>query len=132
MNVLTGQIETITIKGSLSLVRVLVDQIPLTAIVIDTPETAAYLVPDNVIKVIFKETEVIVGKGIDHQISLQNRLSGHIHAIEAGELLSRLLIDTPAGQVVSVITANAVEQLALKVGSEVTAMIKTNEIMLSQ
>ncbi|MBI9064974.1 MAG: TOBE domain-containing protein [Marinilabiliaceae bacterium] len=132
MNVLTGQIETITIQGSLSLVRVLVDQIPLTAIVIDTPETAAYLVPDNVIKVIFKETEVIVGKGGDHQISLQNRLSGRIHAIETGQLLSRLVIDTHAGQVVSVITANAVEQLALKVGSEVTAMIKTNEIMLSQ
>ena len=132
MNVLTGHIETITIKGSLSLVRVLVDQIPLTAIVIDTPETAPYLEPGNQIKVIFKETEVIVGKGTAHQISLQNRLIGHVQSIESGELLSRLVIDTPVGQVVSVITANAVDQLALTVGSEVTAMVKTNEIMVSQ
>lgn len=132
MNVLTGQIETITIKGSLSLVRVIIAKIPLTAIVIDTPETAAYLEPGNDVKVIFKETEVIIGKGMDHQISLQNRLIGHVQSIESGELLSRLVIDTQAGQVVSVITANAVDQLALKVGSEVTAMIKTNEIMLSQ
>lgn len=132
MNVLTGQIETITIKGSLSLVRVIIAKIPLTAIVIDTPETAAYLEPGNDVKVIFKETEVIIGKGMDHQISLQNRLIGHVQSIESGELLSRLVIDTHAGQVVSVITANAVDQLALKVGSEVTAMIKTNEIMLSQ
>ncbi len=132
MNVLTGQIETITIKGSLSLVRVVVAHIPLTAIVIDTPESAPYLEPGNEINVIFKETEVIIGKGKEHQISLQNRIPGTVQAIEAGELLSRVVVNTPAGEIVSVITANAVAQLTLTVGSEVTAMIKTNEIMVSE
>ena len=131
MNVLTGEIETVTVQGSLSLVRVSVGSTRLSAIVIDTPDTAPYLTPGNTIRVIFKETEVIIGKGTEHAISLQNKLEGHVRSIESGKLLSKLTLDTTVGQVVSIITTNAVEQLRLQEGSEVTAMIKTNEMMLS-
>ena len=74
MNVLKGEIETITVRTSLSLVGIKVGQTRLSAIVIDTPETAPYLQIGNAINVIFKETEVIVGSGTEHHISLQNKL----------------------------------------------------------
>ena len=41
-------------------------------------------------------------------------------------------MDTDAGKVVSVITTNAVNELQLKPGTQITAMIKTNEIMLTE
>ncbi len=132
MNILTGKIASININGQLSLVRVKVDGTTLTSIVIDTPETASYLQIGNTINVIFKETEVIIGKGTGHQISLRNQLVGKIKSIESGELLSKLILDSTAGEVTSIITTNAVRQLQLKVGDQATAMIKTNEMMLSE
>jgi len=132
MNILKGKIESVSEKGSLSLVKIKVGSSFLSAIVIDTHETAPYLLPGHSVKVVFKETEVIVGKGRQHEISLQNKLTGTIQSIETGELLSKLTIETKVGKVVSVITTNAVNQLGLTEGSEVTAMIKTNEMMLSE
>ncbi len=132
MNILNGIIEKITVNGALSLARIGVGNTHFTVIIIDTPETAPYLKIGNPVHVIFKETEVIIGKGTDHQISLRNKLEGRIHKIESGELLSKIIMETSAGKITSVITTNAVNQLRLKEGSEVTAMIKTNEIMISE
>ena len=76
MNLLSGEIENLRVKSSLTLVNLKVGQTRLTTIVIDTPETAPYLRIGNSVTVIFKETEVIIGKGTEHHISLQNKLVG--------------------------------------------------------
>ena len=131
MNSLKGEIASVTVNGSLSLVKVQVGEIRLSAIVIDTPETAPHLQPGNAIHVIFKETEVIVGKGTDHAISLQNKMEGKVLSIESGDLLSKLTLDTVAGEITAIITTNAVTQLQLQRGTTITAMVKTNEMMLS-
>ncbi len=132
MNIIPGIVESVSVKGSLSLVRVKAGQTLLTAIVIDTPETKSYLNAGAQVHVIFKETEVIIGPGQDHNISLRNKLTGRVTHIESGDLLSRLIVETTVGPVVSVITTNAVRNLQIEEGSEVTAMIKTNEMMLSK
>lgn len=132
MNVLKGEIESVTVKNSLSLVKIKVGSFHLTSIVIDTPDSSPYLKIGNRINAIFKETEVIIGKGREHPISLQNKITGTIDAIESGDLLSKVSLETEIGEIVSVITSNAVNQLQLVKGSEVTAMIKTNEVMLSE
>ncbi len=132
MNILKGEIASLKVQGALSLVMVAVSSVRLSTIVIDTPETVSYLRVGNTVKVIFKETEVIIGKGTSHNISLQNKLAGTIRSVESGEILSKLVLDTVAGEITSIITANAVSQLELKEGTAVTAMIKTNEIMLSE
>ena len=116
MNILAGEIESVTVRKSLSLVKVKVGKFHLTTIVIDTPESAPYLIAGCAVKVIFKETEVIIGKGRDHQISLQNKLIGTVDAIESGDLLSKVSINTAVGKLVSVITSKAVKQLQLTRG----------------
>lgn len=132
MNILKGYIEKLTVSGSLTLINLKVENLPITAIVIDTPETASYLKVNNKISVVFKETEVIIGKGNVDQISMRNKFKGTISNIKSSELLSKLTINTKVGNIQSIITSNAVNQLKLKEGIEVTAMIKTNEIMLSE
>lgn len=132
MNILKGIIEKVSLSGSLTLLGIKVGDIPMSAIVIDTPETAPYLKPKGEITVVFKETEVIIAKGNTDQISMRNKFKGIIDVVESKELLSKLTIDTSVGKITSIITTNAVNQLELKKGIEVTAMIKTNEIMLSE
>ena len=133
MNSLEGHIKEVHVNGSLSLVTVeLSDQILFKAIIIENPETASYLTAGHLVKVLFKETEVIIGKDVKHLISIQNQLRGVIKHIERGLLLSNILISTPAGDISSIITTNAVDQLGLEEELTVSAMVKTNEIMLSE
>ncbi len=132
MNILKGTIEKLTISGSLTLIGIKVGTIDMSAIVIDTPKTAPYLKIGNTITVVFKETEVIIGKGNTDEISLRNKFKGTIEILESKELLSKLTINTNVGKISSIITTNAVKQLKLELGTAVTAMVKTNEILISE
>jgi len=131
MNTLRGTISSIETTGNLSLVKVQVGNTKLTSIIIETPESATYLFEGNELNVLFKETEVVIGKGKEIPISLQNRLTCKVQDVEIGGLLGKLTLQHSEGIVRSVITANAIRQLDVKVGDEVVALIKTNEVMLS-
>ena len=132
MNVLKGNIAEIRVNGELSIIRVDVKGNLLSCIVIDTPETADYLVGGGEVRVIFKETEVIIATGETQGISLRNKFRGKVSRIDSDILLSKLTIGTPVGDITSIITSNAVKELGIKEGTEVTAMIKTNELILSK
>ena len=131
MNILPGSIQSIRTHGNLTLVKVQVSGLMFTSIIIETPETAGYLREGTNIKVMFKETEVIIGRN-DPEISLQNKIPAKITGIKEGQLLSQLTLQYRDHQICSIITSNAVRQLQLASGDEVVAMVKTNEIMLSE
>lgn len=132
MNILKGAITTIKVSGNMSLITVNVNDIFFKTIVIETPATASWLKTGNEINVIFKETEVVIGKGLEHFVSLQNKVPGKIIDIQKGELMSKITVDTTVGNIVAIISLDAVMQLDLQIGETVSAMIKTNEIMISQ
>lgn len=131
MNIFKGYIDAVRTNGELSIVTIKVDKTSFTAIVIDTAKTAPYLVEGNPINVIFKETEVIIGIGSVEGISLRNKLHGNVISIESDNLLSKLAIQTDIGKITSIITSNSVRRLKIEIGTEVCAMIKTNELLLS-
>jgi molybdate transport system regulatory protein len=132
MNILKGKIEAIDVNGDLSIVKVRVGDTSFSSIMIDTPVTAPYLQINNSIRVIFKETEVIIGIGSVDGISLRNKMVGEVISIASDKLLSKLMIKTKVGEITSIITTNSVRRLKIKIGTEVTAMIKTNELILSK
>lgn len=132
MNSLKGEIEHIEISGNLSLVGIKVGECQFKSIVVETPETVDYLRVGGAVDVLFKETEVIIAIGDNLQISLRNKMISTITSIEKGKLLAKLVLQTNAGEVISIITSNAVDNLNLKEGSEVIAMVKTNEILLAK
>lgn len=133
MNRLPGHICKIETEGNLSLITVEIRKdLCLKTIIIETPETVSYLRLNNPIDVLFKETEVTIGSNISQAISLQNRIPGPIIKIDKGHLLSRIVLNTSAGDIIAIISTMAVDQMNLKVGDDVIAMIKLNEIMLSQ
>lgn len=132
MNNLKGNIDAIRVNGDLSIVTIKVASTYFTAIVLDTPQTSDYLTEGKAINIIFKETEVIIGIGSVEGISLRNKLFGKVVSIESDILLSKLVLQTDVGLITSIITSNSVKRLKIVVGTELTAMIKTNELMLSQ
>jgi len=132
MNVLKGKISGVKVNGELSLVSIQVGEFQFSSIVIDTPKTSSYLRLEHPVKVIFKETEVIIATGKIHPISLQNCIPGIIFSIESDTLLSKVVLNSSIGKITSIITTNAVKQLELVDGKEAIAMIKTNELMLSK
>ena len=132
MNILKGKISSIKVNGDLSIVKVNIGKTIFSTILIDTPDTASYLKLENEVSVIFKETEVILGVGDMSGISLRNKLVGKVISIESDMLLSKVTINSDLGPITSIITSNAVTQLKIVEGLEVSAMIKTNELMLSK
>lgn len=131
MNSFSGHITDIRSSNALSVISVNVGTVLFKAIVIDSPETADWLVTGHPVQVQFKETEVVLATGENLTISLQNRVKGHVSAIEKGALLSRIVIRTDIGDIVSIISTDATEQLALQEDTLVTAMIKLNEVILA-
>jgi molybdate transport system regulatory protein len=132
MNILRGHIEKVKVNGELSIVQVRIGEVLFSTILIDTPETVSYLEKGSEVGVIFKETEVILGVGDMSGVSLRNKIKGKVVDIASDNLLSRVRIETGIGIISSIITSNAVKQLEIVSGMEVTAMVKTNEIMLSK
>ena len=131
MNSIEGNIAEIKTQGSLSLVKVLANNILFNAIIIDTPETASYLSIDQKVSIVFKETEVIIGTDEHAKVSLQNRIVGKVQSLDCNELLTKVTLQTTIGRITSIITTNAAQNLKLKVGDTACAFIKTNEIMLA-
>ncbi len=132
MNVLSGIVKEIQSQGNLSLVKVTVTDLDLTSIVIETPESTDYLQVGTSVKVMFKETEVIMSKEMGPGISLQNQIPVLVTDLREGILLSELTLDFNGNSLRSIITSRAVHQLALREGVKAVAMIKTNEVMLAR
>jgi molybdopterin-binding protein len=66
------------------------------------------------------------------KISARNRLKGKIVEITKGATTAHVRIDIGSGSIVtSSITNEAVDELALKIGSEAYAVIKASDVMVA-
>ncbi|MFZ5581292.1 MAG: TOBE domain-containing protein [Pseudomonadota bacterium] len=65
-------------------------------------------------------------------INARNQFRGRIKEIILGPVVSEIDVETPAGIVASVITTRSVEDLGLKVGSEVLALVKATEVSIAK
>ena len=65
-------------------------------------------------------------------ISARNHLKGKITEIQLGEVMAKVTVRVGQNLIESVITRQSVEEMALKKGDTVTAVIKSTEVMLSK
>ena len=132
MNRLKGKIEGINSHDELLLIELNVQQTKMKAIIIGKPSDDSYLEIGNEIAILFKETEVIISNDKTLNISTQNKLICTIDSIAKGHLLSQVNLNFNGVTLSSIITTSSVENLNLKHLDTVTALIKTNEIILSE
>ena len=60
--------------------------------------------------------------------SIRNELPGTVKRIISDKVLSEVVIETGIGEIASVITTSSVEQMGLKIGDEVFALIKATNV----
>ena len=60
--------------------------------------------------------------------SLRNHVKGRVKEIVSGPAVCEVEIETSAGTLSSVITTRSAQELGLKVGDEVKAVIKSTEV----
>lgn len=76
------------------------------------------------------DCQLVIGK---MPLSARNRIKGVVTEIEKGEVASTVKIEiTKSAIITSMITKEAAEDLDLKEGDEVEAVIKASEVMVSK
>ncbi|WP_457627820.1 TOBE domain-containing protein [Persephonella sp.] len=130
MNRIKAVIKSVESSDSISLVELETAAGKMSAVVVETPDSADYLKTGREVYILFKETEVSIGKDLSGRISLRNRFDCTVLTVEKGKILSRIVMDCKGERIVSIITTRSVESLELKEGDRVTALVKTNEVSL--
>jgi molybdopterin-binding protein len=64
------------------------------------------------------------------ELSARNQFKGIVKSVKHGTVMSEVVVDITGQEIVAVITRSSVERLALREGSEATAIIKATEIMI--
>ena len=65
-------------------------------------------------------------------LSARNHLTGTIEEIQMGDVLAHVTVRLGSGVIESVITRRSAEEMKLKPGDAVTAVVKATEVMLSK
>ena len=65
------------------------------------------------------------------RISARNQLKGTVRGIRRGEAIANVEVEVAGQRLMASITVEAVDELGLDTGSEVTAVIKASDVMLA-
>jgi molybdopterin-binding protein len=65
------------------------------------------------------------------KLSARNQLKGTVKEIRRGEAIANVVLDVQGQRLVASITVEAVEELGLSEGSEVTAVVKASDVILA-
>jgi molybdopterin-binding protein len=65
-------------------------------------------------------------------LSARNRLKGKIEEIQLGDVLVHVTLRMSDGVIESVITRRSAEEMNLKKGDSVTAVVKATEVMIAK
>ncbi len=65
------------------------------------------------------------------KLSARNQLTGTVSSINRGEAIANVVLDVGGQRLVASITVEAVEELGLSEGSEVTAVIKASDVIIA-
>jgi molybdopterin-binding protein len=66
------------------------------------------------------------------KFSARNQIEGKIAELELGGVMAHVTVQVGKNLIESVITKRSVEEMTLKVGDRVTAVIKSTEVMLQK
>lgn len=65
------------------------------------------------------------------KLSARNQLSGTVQSINQGAAIANVVLDVGGQRLVASITVEAVQELGLREGSQVTAIIKASDVIVA-
>ena len=132
-NQLAGVIEAVTRGEVMGTVRTRLTggQELVSAITLDAIDDLQ-LTEGRQVTVLLKSTEVSVATGAVDGLSIRNRISGTIEAVDLGAVMTTVRVAISGGQVVTAaITKDAAEDLDLAAGGAVTMLVKATDASIA-
>ncbi len=65
-------------------------------------------------------------------LSARNQLRGTVKSVVLGSVMAEVVVDVGGQEIVSAITRHAAENLSIKAGDEVTAVVKATEVLIDK
>jgi molybdopterin-binding protein len=65
-------------------------------------------------------------------LSARNQLKGKVKSVKLGNVMAEVIVTVAGTDIVSVITRTSAEQLGLKAGDSVTAIVKSTEVLIEK
>jgi len=62
--------------------------------------------------------------------SIRNQLAGTVKSIVSDKVLSEVIVETSIGEIASIITTRSVQEMKLKSGDKVFALVKATNVSL--
>lgn len=101
-------------------------------ITVESVEALGLAVGERV-RAFFKASHVLIVTGGVPNVSARNKLAGRVEKLVQGAVNAELIVAVPEGDVVtSIITNEALNDLRIAEGSEVTAVIKASDVMIAK
>jgi molybdopterin-binding protein len=73
------------------------------------------------------------GAHAEHQMSARNRFSGIVRAVRVEGLMAQVeMVVTEPAMLTAIVTADAVEELGIKPGNHIVAVIKSTSVMVER
>jgi molybdate transport system regulatory protein len=131
INKVQGIIEQVATDGHISLAIVSAGSDSFTALTYATPESAEWLQNGKMVNLTFKAGDMAIAKLFSGEISIRNYFPATVTGVEAGNVLTEIILDYKGQTLYAVITNNAATALALKEGDEVTGLVKSTELAVN-
>ncbi|MCF6158569.1 MAG: hypothetical protein E3K32_08325 [wastewater metagenome] len=129
---LRGTIVKITPGQIHAHVQILWKAIPLSVIVTRASCEDMHLTAGDDINVIIKGTDVMLAKSLSGLLSARNRAKGVVKHIVQGDVLSKVFVESQGDTLHAIITNASLKEMDIHHGDEVTAIVKSTELILSK
>ncbi|MGW1376802.1 TOBE domain-containing protein [Streptomyces sp. NPDC002446] len=131
-NQLTGTVLAVTPGEVMATVRVRLEggQEITAAITLEAVGELG-IAAGSTVRTLIKSTEVALATGAVGGVSIRNQIPGTVTGVTTGGAMAGVKVAVAGGELTAAITKDAVEDLGLTAGSEVTALIKSTEIALA-
>ncbi|MFI1224809.1 MULTISPECIES: molybdopterin-binding protein [unclassified Streptomyces] len=131
-NQLPGTVTAVTTGEAMASVKVrLAGGQDITAAITADAVRDLELAEGSAVKALVKSTVVALATGRVEGLSIRNQLAGSVTDVATGGAMSSVRVSVEGGELTAAITKDAVEDLGLKAGTSVVALIKSTEISLA-
>jgi len=125
-----GTITKIT-KGKIHAnVEIQWKSIPLSVVITKASCDDMHLSVGDTISVLIKGTDVMLAKSFSGMVSARNRVRGAVKRVVQGDVLSKVFVESQEDMFHAYITNTSLKEMDIRQGDEVTAIVKSTELIL--
>ena len=122
---------TRVVKGHIHAnVQILWKSIPLGVVITTASCEDMHLSEGDSITVLIKGTDVMLAKSFSGMISARNRVGGVVKRIIEGDVVSKVFVESQDEMLHAIITNTSLKEMDVREGNEITAIVKSTELIL--